>query len=182
MSVGQDSEAVQRIREAIAATDGGAVYNVRDNLQRATIDFATFGGAGPDLIDRARRGEFGSSVVISTTTDEVVGGTLRYGTLGLPADADLFLAKVEIEQLIEESDPPVGVSSLDDDAGIFVRFRDMAAMRGDLLAREGDDILHIEINDRMDADAFAAWLARFDRLYKRRKDAIREKVIEVSSD
>lgn len=177
-----EQDSISRIKEAIGRTPNGMVYNVNDNPSRATIDFATDAGDGRNLYQRARGGRFGSSLVVDIVNGEVITATLRYGDLGLPEDADLNIAKVEIEQLVKEADPPTTTSSISDDAGIFIRFRDMAAFRGDTLRREGDDIVHVVVNERMAVDEFVDWFVQFSRLMDSRKGDIRERVRELGAD
>lgn len=168
---------IEDLRDAI--NGAGAVYNETETVGRLTLDFSTADGEGLDLMEKARGGEFGSSVVVDTTNKEVMAGTLRLGDLALPSGADLFFAKVEVEKLVDKADPPTTTSSVDDDAGLYVRMRDMSAMKRGFLNQAGDDILHVELNARMDIKEFTEWFRRFMRVYDREKGRIKKRTMEL---
>jgi hypothetical protein len=169
-------DCIEDLRAAI--NKWGEVHNETATVGRLTIDFSTTDDNGLSLMAKASAGRYGSSVVVDTTNAEVVTGTIRLGDLALPEGADLFLAKVEVEKLIDKADPPATASTIDDDAGLYVRMRSMA---GNHLAREGDDIVHVELNARMDIKEFTDWYRRFIRVYNREKASIRERTIELGA-
>jgi len=166
-------DCVEDLRDAISET--GEVYNETTTVGRLTIDFSTTDEYGLSLMAKASTGRYGSSVVVDTTNAEVVTGTIRLGDLALPEGADLFLAKVEVEKLVDKADPPTTTSTIDDDAGLYVRMRSMTGMN---LTREGGDIVHVEVNARLDIKEFTDWYRRFIRVYSREKASIRERTIE----
>jgi hypothetical protein len=169
-------DCIEDLRDAINET--GEVHNETTTVGRLTIDFSTTTDMGLNLMAKASAGRYGSSVVVDTTNAEVVTGTIRLGDLALPEGADLFLAKVEVEKLIDTADPPTTASTIDDDAGLYVRMRSMA---GDHLTREGDDIVHVEVNARLDIKEFTDWYRRFMRVYDREKASIRERTIKLGA-
>jgi len=175
----EEPACIEDLRDAI--NEVGSVYNETETVGRLTIDFSTADGEGLDLMQKARGGEFGSSVVVDTTNKEVVTGTLRLGDLSLPEGADLFFAKVEVEKLADKADPPTTTSAVDDDAGLYVRMRSMSAMKRGWLNQEGHDILHVELNARMGIKEFTEWFRRFMRVYDREKASIRDRTIELGA-
>lgn len=171
--------AVRSLIDAIEGLPQSDVYNVTPTVGRTTIDFAL--GSDPEvpLMKRATGGRFGSSVVIDTTNDEVLTATLRYGSLGLPEGGDLLVASNEVRKRIERADPPAPADIGDEDAPIYVRFRDMASYTGVGLVSEGLDVLHVVVNERVPVDDFIPWFERFTRLYRQDEDDIREFTLEV---
>lgn len=178
--------AVERIIETINRMDVEGVANVSETRGRTTIDFSLApAGSHPEestVLGRAYSGEFGSGIVVDTVNGEVMTATLRYGDLGLPEGADLNIAVTEVQKRLEESNPPGSISSVKADAPFYVRFRQMSTMSGPGLTREGDDILHIEVNDRVPVDEFVAWLPRFTERYRGDVEDIREFTMELTPD
>lgn len=172
-------ESAQAVIDSINALPDSEVYNVTPTVGRATIDFALGDDSDVDLMQRATGGRFGSSIVVDTTNAEVITATLRYGSLGLPKGGDVGVAAAEVQKRVEQSDPPLDVSSFEEDAGIYVRFRDMSTFSTGGLSAEGNDILHVVVNRRMGVDAFIGWFQRFTRLYRRDEDEIRAFTEEV---
>lgn len=178
-----DDPAVQTLLDTINGLDGGAVFDVTDNYTKTIIDFATFDSEGVSLQQRAEMGNVGSSLLLNTRSGDVIGGTLRYGSLDLPAEADLFVAKAFIEEVMMDADPPTETTTTSmGEAGLYVRFRHMESMQGDLLRQEGADIVHIEVNEPMDAEAFAGWLSRFHAAYRDERGSIADRVASISGE
>lgn len=171
---------VKDVTDAVNAI--GMVNNVTESVGRATVDFSLgkSEAEGLTLLEQAKGGRFGSGLVVDTTNEEITNGTLRLGALGLPEGADLFLAVTEIEQVAMDADPPVGVSSLDGEEPIYVRFRDMTGMKhGGTLRSEGTDIVHVVINGRVPVGPTLEWMKRFVRMYEKQKPRILERVREL---
>lgn len=173
-------EAVLRILSALDELDVEGVSNITEMGSRATIDFSLGKASDISVLQRAKGGRFGSSVVVDTATDMVTSATLRYGSLGLPEGGDMFLATVEIAKRVDQANPPVtGFDPAEADDDLVVRFRDMAGMSMGRLVNEGDDILHIVYNTSVPVEDFAEWLVRFTNLYEEERDEVREFVLEV---
>lgn len=167
--------AVQRIVDAINSIDSASVYTVTDHVSRTTIDFQLGTAEGLSAYKAAKGGRFGSSVVVDTQNDEVITATLRLGSLGLPEGGDLFFARIGVEKLLAETRPDLDPEDVGEESQFTVRFRDMSGYKSDTLRSEGDDILHVVLNERMSAGEFATWLPQFVRLYRRRRDEIRQR-------
>lgn len=167
------------LTEAIEAT-GGHVSNVSTHTY-PTIDFSPEGVSSPEKrLTIAQDGEFGSTFVVRR--DGTVTGTIRLGALGLAEGDDLFLAKTRVEEIVQDADPPGTTSAIGDEADITIRFRDMAGFRDDTLQRQGEDIIHIELNGPdLDAQAVAEWYERFIPLYRDRAPAIPDEIEQFSA-
>lgn len=173
-------DAVLRILAALDELDVEGVSNITEIGNRTTIDFSLGKASDISVLQRAKGGRFGSSVVVDTEADMVRSATLRYGSLGLPEGGDMFLATVEIAKRVEQANPPVpGFDPSEADDDLVVRFRDMAGRSMGRLVNEGDDILHIVYNTSVPVDDFAEWLVRFTDLYEEEKEELREFVLEV---
>lgn len=173
-------DAVLRILTALHELDVEGVSNTTEIGNRTTIDFSLGKASNISVLQRAKGGRFGSSVVVDTDTGMVTSATLRYGSLGLPEGGDMFLATVEIAKRVEKANPPVpGFDPAEADDDLVVRFRDMAGMSMGRLVNEGDDILHIVYNTSVPVDDFAEWLVRFTDIYEDEKEEVREFVLEV---
>lgn len=161
---------------------GVGVSNVTDTIGRTTIDFSLGSDEDLSVLQRASGGRFGSSLVVDTTNDEIVTATLRYGSLDLDEEADDFVAIVEAEKAVRETNPPLDVGTASEQGippvspgegipGIVVRLRQM-----------GGDILHIIVDERVDVGEFIAWLDRLDPVIRRRKSEMREKANRIGRD
>lgn len=171
------------VEDAIdAVNEIGSVSNVTETVGRVTVDFAAgeTDATGLSLLERAKGGRFGSGMVVDTDNQEIINATLRLGSMGLKEGSDLYLAAAEVEKVASEADPPTGVSAIEDEEPIFVRFRDMsgAQQRGNLI-HEGNDIVHVVLRERAPAEPFLEWMTRFVRLYERQKPTIRQRVRDV---
>lgn len=151
---------------------GEGVRQVSPTVGRATVDFDLGTDHDVPLLERAAGGTWGSSVVIDTTNDEIVSATMRYGKLDLPDSADEFVAMAEAAEVVENTDPPHGVTTpgvsgspptsvRKEVPGITVRLRQM-----------GGDILHVVLNKRVGVDEFIPWFQRLDPAIREAKPDI----------
>lgn len=148
----------------------GTIRRTTDHNTRTTIDFDLAGeGQATDMspMERAAGGRFGSGLVISAMSGEVVGGTLRLGPMDLPDEADDFLALAEYEEVVNQTDPPLEVDP---------RFRDAPGFD------VGEDIMHIDIEGAAPKPDVASWLDRLIPRVRAEKTRIREKATRIGED
>lgn len=138
----------------------GSVRNVTQTTGRTTIDFSLGVDEDLSLLQRAKGGRFGSSVVVNTRNGRILTATLRYGSLDLPDGADEFIATSQAAKTVEDTNPPMETD---------VRLRQM-----------GGDILHVTVEEQVGVGAFADWFHRLDPAIRDAKPEIREFTINVS--
>lgn len=137
----------------------GGVTQVTPTAGRTVIDFSMGDVSGLTLLQRAAGGEFGSSVVVDTDTDEIITGTIRLGSLDLPDEADEFVATSRLIETVEETDPPMEFDA---------RLRQM-----------GGDIAHVIVDERVPVADFTPWFKRVVPAVKRSRDDIREFATDI---
>jgi hypothetical protein len=149
----------------------GTIRRTTDHTTRTTIDFDLAAeGQATDMspMERASGGRFGSGLVISAMSGDVVGGTLRLGPIDLPDVADDFLALAEYEEVVKQTDPPLEVNP---------RFRDAP---GEF--QVGLDIMHVDIESSAPKPEVASWLDRLIPRVRAEKTRIREKATEIGRE
>ncbi len=161
---------------------GGGVDTVTPTVGRTTIDFTLGEDTSGSVMDRAAGGRFGSSIVVDTNNDEILTATLRYGSMELPEEVDNFLVTSQIADAVEETDPPLEVTTAgvkgmgpsspgDGIPGITVRLRQM-----------GGDILHVVVSERVDVGTFVEWFERLDPAVRAAKPEARQFALDFGGD
>jgi len=149
---------------------GPGVNNATTFETTTSIDFSVVDDVGLSPIDRMTDGRFASSLTVvhggPNREPEIGTALIRFGSIGLEDTADEFLAQAELEQVIEDTNPPAPVN---------VRFRELASSFA-------GDILHVQVEDTSEIGPFLDWLERTTRVVDREAPKIAEKANRIGEE